>query len=167
MPRGTRTCHTEGDGRRAGIRQAKISREDTRILSALMGAPGEYERVEVAGEKPLYDKRLVGTWQSDARKSRHEVRSRTDVPEKAKKTLMRIFGKLRLRYTRTRCYYEYEELKGVQTYRVIAKDCDSVVVREFDPIYGKERLRHIHFEGKGKYYWISLGKIREHFKRIA
>lgn len=150
----------------AGIRQAKISREHMRILESLMRAPKEYKRVEVAGRKPLYDKRLLGTWQSDARKSRHEVRSRTDLSEKAKKTLIRMFGKLRLRYTRTRCYYEYEGCKGVETYRVIAKDCDSVVIPGFDPIYGEERLHQFHFESNGQCYWISLGKVREYFKKI-
>jgi hypothetical protein len=150
----------------AAIRHAKVSRDDMRMFKALMRAPKEYKRVEVTGEKPLYDKRLLGTWQSDAHKSRHEVRSRTDVSEKAKKTLIRMFGKLRLRYTRTRCYYEYEGFKGVDTYRVIARDCDSVVVADFDPIDGEEKLQHIHFEGEGKYYWISLGKVREYFRNI-
>jgi hypothetical protein len=147
-------------------RQAKISREHMQVFKALMRAPKEYKRVEVAGGKPLYDKRLLGTWQSDARKSRHEVRSRTDVPQKAKKTMMQIFGKLRLRYTRTRCYWEYEGFKGVDTYHIIAKGSDSVIVTGYDAFLREEMLSHIHFEGNGQYYWISLGKIREYFKKI-
>lgn len=148
------------------VRQRKIPREQMEIFKALTRRPKDYKRVEVAAEKPLYDKRLIGTWQSDASKSRHEVLSRTDLSQKAKKTLARMFGKLRLRYTKTRCYYEYEGFKGGETYRVIAKDCDSVVIPDFDAFYGEERLQHIHFESEGRYYWISLGKIREYFRRI-
>jgi hypothetical protein len=147
-------------------RQVRPSREEQRAFKRLTTPPRDYKRAEVAGVKPLYDKRLIGTWQSDARKSRREVCSRSDLSERAKRTLLRIFGKLRLRYTRTRVYCDLQGFKTVECYRIVAKNSDSVVVTGCNALFREEELQHVHFEQGGKYYWISLGKIREYFRRI-
>ena len=113
----------------------------------------------------MYDKRLIGTWQSDARKTRREIRCRTDISEKSRKILLPMFGKLRLRYTRTRVYVDFEGLKFAERYWVIAKDSVSVVIQgDMPSIMTGSILQHIHFEGK--YYSICLGKFREYFRRI-
>ena len=52
----------------------------------------------------MYEPRLFGTWQSDAKRSRREIDARRDIPAKSKKMLRGLVGQLQLRYTRTACY---------------------------------------------------------------
>jgi hypothetical protein len=128
--------------------------------------------------KTMYDKRLIGTWQSDARKTRREIRNRTDLPEKLAKWLLPMFGKLRLRYTRTEVYTTFEDYETVEPYTVVSQDSDSLVIktRSYSPFESSE-LSHIHFEHRHR-YWVELGcdgplvkqfgvsPIREYFRRI-
>lgn len=110
----------------------------------------------------MYDSRLVGVWKSDARKTTHEIAARRDIPPSKKLKLRRFFGKLELRYTRTRCHALLNGQATVSRYIVVAKDSSSVAVMSLNPISGNQ-IFHIHFEGN--HYWICLGRIREYFKR--
>jgi hypothetical protein len=112
----------------------------------------------------MYDKRLIGTWKSDKRRTVQDIAARRDIPPKNKKSRYRMFGKLTLRYTRTHFHSIFEELSEVRRYRVVAKNESSVVTLNLHPLAGKQ-IHHIRFEGE--YHWICLGKFREYFKRVA
>jgi hypothetical protein len=113
----------------------------------------------------MNDSRLLGTWQSDSRRTDREIAARRDIPASTKARLRPLFGKLVLRYTKTRCYATLGGETEVSRYVVAAKDSSSVAVVYVDPVEGTETISHIHFEGR--HYWISLGRIREYFRRIA
>jgi hypothetical protein len=110
----------------------------------------------------MYDRRLLGSWRSDRRKTAREITSRKDIPPNQR--LLSIFGKLELRYTRARCYSTLDGHTEVGHYRVVAKNSSSVVTVGTSSLTGEEAIYHIHFEGN--YYWISLGKFREYFRRV-
>ena len=115
-------------------------------------------------KSPLTDRRLLGTWRSDGRRTGAEIAARRDIKSSNKKRLRSLFGKLRLRYTKTRCYATLNGETQISRYIVAAKDEDSVAVVLADPEVGTV-ISHIHFEGQS--FWISLGPIREYFRKIA
>jgi len=112
----------------------------------------------------MYDSRLLGTWKSDAHRTAREIEARRDIRGAKKSKLLGLFGKLELRYTKTRVYSSYGDYKTVSRYTVVAKGADSVATVSENPIAGKQ-IFHIHFEGD--YYWISLGRFREFFRRVG
>ncbi len=116
-------------------------------------------------ETHMNDSRLLGTWRSDARKTDREIAARRDIPASRRVRLRQLFGKLVLRYTKSRCYATLGGETEVNRYSVVAKDQSSVAVVYVDSIDGTETVSHIHFEGR--YCWICLGSIREYFRRIA
>jgi hypothetical protein len=111
----------------------------------------------------MVDPRLLGSWQSDARRTMREVRCRRDIPEKHWKTWRKVFGKLRIRYTPTRGFTDFEGFLTKMRYRVVAKDANSVAIVATDDI-GMDYIYHIHFERD--HFWFSLGNIREYFRRV-
>lgn len=113
----------------------------------------------------MHDSRLLGTWISDARLTVRELAARNDIPDAAKSALARVFGKLELRYTHSRCYATLNGETRVHSYKVVAKDATSVAIVSNNSIDGSPVIFHIHFEGDR--YWIPLGsgRIREFFKR--
>ncbi len=113
----------------------------------------------------MYDSRLIGTWRSDARKTAREIAARRDMRLARNKKLLSLFGKLELRYTRSRCYSRFKDHASVSEYEVVAKDDYSVALVTVNPIAGKQ-IVHIHFDGN--HYWVSLGSsgLREFFKRL-
>ena len=114
----------------------------------------------------MIDKRLLGTWKSDTRRTMKEIRNQRDIKKVRAENLKKMFGKLNLRYTRTRIYADFKGDKSVVPYQVIAKDDYSVVVKEWDEVFEENRLHHIHFEGKYYWIWEWLGGFREFFKKI-
>lgn len=113
----------------------------------------------------MTDSRLIGTWRSDARRTIKEIAARRDIPASSRKKLARLFGRLELRYTRTKCYASMETHATASGYLVLAKDASSVAILSSNSFAG-EQIYHIHFEGP--YYWILLGsgKTREFFRRV-
>jgi hypothetical protein len=77
---------------------------------------------------------------------------------------------LTLHYTRTRCYSTFQGKTESLPYRVVAKNSDSVVVvSPSGALEDEESIHHIRFddlEPKPGHYWVSLGPIREYFRRI-
>jgi hypothetical protein len=114
--------------------------------------------------KSKTDKRLLGTWRSDRRRTLKDWIWPRDWPARKRKKLAGIFGHLTLRYTQTRSYSDYRGHKEIRRYEVVAADSDSVAIRRWDSLYAEWRIRHIHFEGDR--YWISLGRQREWFRRV-
>ena len=113
----------------------------------------------------MYDSRLLGTWRSDGRRTAREIASRRDMRLAKSKTLLSLFGKLELRYTKRLCHSRYEDHESVSAYKIVAKDDSSVAIVTVNPIAGKQ-IVHIHFDGN--YYWVTLGSsgLREFFKRL-
>jgi hypothetical protein len=113
----------------------------------------------------MYDSRLISSWRSDARKTSLEIAARRDITAARKRKLLRLFGKLELRYTPTHCYSSLNGQISVNRYSVLAKDLSSVALLVSNPNPGK-RIIHIHFEGSR--YWVILtsGRMREFFKRM-
>jgi hypothetical protein len=113
----------------------------------------------------MYDLRLQGTWRSDARRTAREINARRDIAASKKPRLRRLFGKLILRYTKSRCYATLDGETEASPYVVVAKDRSSAALVMAHPVTGEQVITHIHFEGRC--YWISLGPIREYFRRTA
>ena len=110
-----------------------------------------------------YDKRLIGTWQSDRRRTMGEwIYARRRTP-KRRKQIADIFGHLTLRFTRSRLHSEFKGHRDVQEYKVVASDSDSVAIVHWNGLLEERRIQHIHFEGE--YYWIALGRNREFFRQ--
>jgi hypothetical protein len=114
----------------------------------------------------MQDSRLIGIWRSDARRTSLDVAARRDISAAKQEKLLRLFGKLEVRYTPTHCYSTLNGQVTADRYRVVAKDSSSVALVMSNAIAG-EQIVHIHFEGN--HYWIVLGsgRMREFFKRVS
>lgn len=110
------------------------------------------------------DKRLLGTWKSDGRRTVAEWRFAKRLTPERRRKFLAIFGRLRLTYTRRRIHGALGEYRFTHPYEVLAADSDTVAIRYRDEAGTSEwRIQHIHFEGD--HYWIALGRNREWFRR--
>lgn len=116
-------------------------------------------KTKVAPQAALIDRRLLGTWKSD-RKRTFEGHL---WPDTATPTVQRrfraIFGKLVVHWTPKRTTWELDGVRETNTYQVLASDVDSVAVLVNGSIY------HIHFDGD-EYYYLNLGRTMEYFRRV-
>jgi len=113
------------------------------------------------------DRRLLGTWRSDRRRTLRELRFPRHVPRKRQQPLRDIFGKLRLTYTRSRVRYVLDDWRAFRPYEVLASDSISVAIRYHDELTGEWLIQHIHFDPKdADGYWVSIGFGREWFRRV-
>ncbi len=111
------------------------------------------------------DRRLIGTWRSDGRRTLKEYSFPEDSTDKDRRRIRRYFGDLILRYTARRIYSRLRDRKGITPYTVIAMDSESVAILYWDSLLEEHRIQHIHFEGDR--FWISLGdRNREFFRRV-
>ena len=124
-----------------------------------------WNRCEMPTKKLKGDKRLLGTWRSDRQRTLQDWVWRPGWRARKRKKLASIFGHLILRYTRSRLYSNLKGYKETETYELLGADSDSVVIRRWDSHVAEWRLRHIHFDGE-HYYWITIGRQREWFKKI-
>jgi len=93
-----------------------------------------------------------------------EVRARRDISKRGEAFFRKTFGKLEHRYTAAgQLYSTFKGETEVSRYTVLAKDVDSVIVRYYR---GREKghLNRLVFDGP--YYWVTLGPIREFFRRL-
>jgi hypothetical protein len=109
--------------------------------------------------------RLLGIWKSDRKRTSDEAFRGRRVSERRRKAFAKLFGILRVTYTRTRIHSEFDGPRETARYEILAMDEHSVAIRTFDSKSGKPEICHIHFEGESR-YWISLGGFREFFRRI-
>lgn len=104
------------------------------------------------------DRRLLGTWRSDRRKTMSEwVWPRTMKLDR-RKWFAGLFGHLHVHYMPQSFVWTLKEHRERVPYEVLASDEHSVA------ILSGGQIRQINFEGN--HYWISLGRNREWFKRI-
>ncbi|HEY4260196.1 MAG TPA: hypothetical protein VGM98_08550 [Schlesneria sp.] len=105
-----------------------------------------------------FDKRLIGTWQSDRRKTFQHYKPDKSISAAHLRRFKALFGKFVIRWGRTKCY---SELDGWED----SGDDSSVVIRHPHSIAKQNVLKQIHFEGDC--YWFALdGSMNEWFRRI-
>ena len=114
----------------------------------------------------MHDPRLVGVWRSDAKRTGRELAARRDIPAANKKGLRRLFGKLELRFTRTRCYATLNGHTESSSYRVVAKDSSSAAIVSYEPLLDASVISHLHFDGSHVWVLVGSGLFREFFKRV-
>jgi hypothetical protein len=113
------------------------------------------------------DRRIIGTWRSDKRKTLRELRTRGDVKPGYLVFMTKATGKLTIEYRRTTAIISgVGETRRVR-YAVLARDDESVVLESYDDLFGANVLTHIFFEGEGSYWVPVSGKYREWFRRIS
>ena len=108
----------------------------------------------------MNDTRILGCWRSDASRTGKELRSRLDIPTGSRRRLSKLFGKLELRFTKTRCYSMLNGHTESAPYKVVAKDATSVAT------ISAGTISHIHFEGTRFWILVGSGKFREYFRRV-
>jgi hypothetical protein len=137
---------------------------------------------------PKFDRRLLGAWKSDRKRTFEEWSWRKKLPPQKKKRFTACFGNLEINYTRTKIIMtlRYRKWEQARRYQVVASDESSVAIVQFGPMKIKNRskydpehlklmqkmfppkpvIQHIHFEKE--HFWISLGngKNREFFWKI-
>ena len=82
----------------------------------------------------MHDRRLLGRWRSDARRTGRDLAARGDISARRKAELRRLIGKLELRYTRNRCYSTLNGHTESFPYRVVAEDPSSVAIVSDDTL---------------------------------
>ena len=117
-------------------------------------------------EKPRKaDKRLLGTWQSDRRRTVKELRFRPGLARKHRESLRAMFGHLRLTYTRRQVLGILRDYRFTRAYEVLATDAGSVAIRYYYKLTNEWLIEHIHFHDD-RHYWIALGYHREWFRKV-
>lgn len=115
-----------------------------------------------------YDRRLIGTWQSDRRRTFRNFKPNPQSTPQQFRKLKALFGKMRVRWTRTKVYSSSDGIDWTSDrYEIVASDWSSVVVRYRSPIVDEDVLQQIHFSDG--YYYLCLGMgggLVEWFKRI-
>jgi hypothetical protein len=116
---------------------------------------------------PKTDKRLLGEWKSDrARTMRDFAWPRKPTPARRKR-FASIFGRMVVRYTRSKIHVDLMGQTSSQKYRTVASDSSSAVIAISGGwLQGEEVLTQVHFEGD--HYWILMfgSHQREWFKRV-
>ena len=116
----------------------------------------------------MNDARLLGTWVSDRRRTIGDLEKRRRLSVKSRNAMKAIFGKLRLRYTRSLCYSTLDGNTDALPYRVLAKNSEGTVVmgRSLPEwLTPEEQIQHVRFVSKDL-YWVCLGGIHEYFRRV-
>lgn len=117
--------------------------------------------------QPKSDSRLLGTWQSDRRRTFRHWKPKPGCRPVALRRFKAMFGELVVRWTRKRCYSELGEFRSADPYEVVARDSSSVVIRVWDEFVEEYRVRQIHFEGEDR-YWITVSpNLSECFRRVG
>jgi hypothetical protein len=137
---------------------------------------------------PKTDKRLLGIWKSDKRRTFAEWNWKRKISSQKKAKIRSLFGKLEVTYTRTKVIsvLPHRDWGQARRYAMLAMDDTSVAIvkfgeieimnrRKYDPenlkmveaLFGaKLQIEHIHFEKR--HFWISIGngRNREFFRKI-
>ncbi|MGA9031651.1 MAG: hypothetical protein WB402_03940 [Sulfuricaulis sp.] len=112
-------------------------------------------------KQKLLDRRLLGICRSDKAKTTKFWAFKKRLTVTKRKHIFDLFGKLQFRFTKGKIYSEYEDIKHVVPYSVIAIDENSVVIMWHEK--KGDSLQHIHFEDDS--FYIISGYNVEFFKR--
>jgi hypothetical protein len=136
---------------------------------------------------PKIDKRLLGKWKSDKRKTFLDWNWKKNTAAAKKQRLKSFFGKLILTFTRNRIITRlpHRQWQTSRQYFIIGVDEASVALFEIGEIkiknekkysgiglrtvkefFSKPEIKHIHFEKK--HFWLSIGngRNREFFRKL-
>ena len=113
----------------------------------------------------MIDRRLIGTWRSDRKKTFSDWVWPGKRSTKSKERFKALFGHLEIRYTARWCSVELKGSKSKWPYHVLAINYNSVVIAKLDTATNEEQFSILTFEGD--WYWIPLGQNREWFRKIA
>lgn len=115
----------------------------------------------------LVDPRLLGTWQSDGARTVGEWRDRRPLTDDQAAALHKLFGHMRITWWRRAYAVEMDGRLTTHTYRVIATDDRSVVLRLFSPVEGVWVFATVTFEDPDTYWvYAAGGPVREFFRRV-
>ncbi|MDZ4688187.1 MAG: hypothetical protein SH850_24195 [Planctomycetaceae bacterium] len=113
-----------------------------------------------------FDKRLLGTWKSDRLQTFRHWKPLPKCSPKSFRKLKALFGKLVVRWERTKVHSEYDETSlDAQPYELVASDSQSVVVRMRNHLFEEDRLYFIQFE-EDRYCMTLDGGFVEWFRRV-
>src|SRR5262249_34870759 len=118
-------------------------------------------------KSPPVDRRLIGTWKSDRRRTFRFYRHKRGCSQETLRAFQSLFGKLVVRWGRKRWTSDLGGFRSYGSYEVIARDGTSVVIRTTDSSTGDTRLQQLHFDGN--HYWMPVGEngiLIEHFRRM-
>ncbi len=114
------------------------------------------------------DKRLLGTWQSDRHRTIQGLKWRRNSTAAGRKKFAALFGRLVVRYTRTKIRSGFEdEAPDSQPYEVLTSDSDSVAILSYVDWRKEMRIQYIRFDGNDYYWTIDPIGTKEWFRRIS
>ena len=137
---------------------------------------------------PKFDKRLLGVWKSDRRRTFQEWSWNKKLTPQKRKRFQSFFGELEVIYNRNKIISKLRHRNWEQSrrYAIVATDETSIAIVQFgkleiknrrkydvvnlqmvDELFpSKSKIEHIHFDRN--HYWISLGngRNREFFRKI-
>jgi len=112
------------------------------------------------------DKRLLGTWKSDARRTLERWVYPAGLSDTRRRRFARLFGRLTVRYTPSRIVSEFRGYRTVDRYKVMGKDQGGVAILSWKNDSSRGEISHIHFDGN--HYWVMTGAVPnvEFFRRL-
>jgi hypothetical protein len=114
----------------------------------------------------LGDSRLLGTWQSDADATIAEMRKTRPVTDKQEQAMRKVFGKMKITYTKTTITTDFDGVVESQPYHLVSKAGDSIVIKSWSNLSNQEEEFRIRFVGADT-YWVDVQQVNvsEFFKR--
>jgi hypothetical protein len=110
---------------------------------------------ETAAVETLAEPRLVGVWQSDADANLQEMRRTRKVPDEEERELRKHVFTTKVTYTDKMVGTDTGGDVEVQTYQVVAKEGDEVVIRTWFASTRQEEEVRIRFAGPDT-YWVEV-----------
>ena len=110
---------------------------------------------------------LIGTWRSDRRRTLAQWVYPKRLAAERREMFEAIFGRLKVRFTRTRHSTIYDGQEHSGSYRVIWSR-EGPTFPQLVVVYGRgkdERAQHIFFDSPNSYY-VQGGKCAEFFRRV-
>lgn len=111
------------------------------------------------------DPRLIGTWKSDADATIAEMCKTRSLTDEQEQKLRTIFGKMKITYKETTFTSEMDGVVDTQTYQVVSKDSDSVVLKAGSGLTNKDEQIRIRFSDNDTYWIEASDTLRECFRR--
>jgi predicted nucleic-acid-binding Zn-ribbon protein len=108
------------------------------------------------------DRRLIGTWKSDRRRTFKYFQPKG----LREKKLRALIGRMVIRWGRQKCVAELDGFQTTDSYRVVASDDNSVVIRSNDVFGNGTHLSQIFFVDANCYYVCTPYGFAEYFKRV-
>jgi hypothetical protein len=110
---------------------------------------------------------LIGTWQSDEKRTLAEVNKVKDMPEKVRNMFENnFFGKLKFRITKDKIFSDFDGNKSEESYEIVSESEKSVTIKTWNDFFNEYQESTYFIEGDSIYAVVSKYEFREYFKRI-